>query len=244
MSEALAGKVVAVAGATGTLGRVATREFARDGAALALLGTSNDRLSDLAAELNLPRERTLLCAADLRDGDAAARAVTAILERFGRIDVLVLAVGGWTGGSPIAGTPAADLGSMLDQHVWTTFNLLTSAVPPMSEAGWGRIVAVSAPAAVDAPARSVPYAAAKAAQEAIVRSVAHELEGTGVTANLIVVRAIEAAASNERPATATGNGPHGRRASTTPVEIVEAIRYLCSDSAAAINGARLPLYGG
>ncbi len=69
-------------------------------------------------------------------------------------------------------------------------------------------------------------------------SLAQEWKGTGVTANLLVVRAIDE--QHERDRQPTGQNA----ASTTPEEIVSAILYLCSEAAGVVNGARLPLHGG
>lgn len=92
---------------------------------------------------------------------------------------------------------------MLEQHVWTTFYTLRAFTPAMVKNGWGRVVVVSSPLAEEPAAGMSAYAAAKAAQQALIRSLAAELRGTGVTANLL---------------------------------------YLCSDQAARINGACIPLF--
>ena len=85
--------------------------------------------------------------------------------------------------------------------------------------------------------RMAPYVAAKSAQEALLRSLARDVAGSGVTANLIAVRAIDAEHERE-------TAPSPKNAAwTTPEEIVATIRYLCSPDASAINGARIPLDG-
>ncbi len=73
---------------------------------------------------------------------------------------------------------------MLDQHLWTTLHALQSVVPGMVERGFGRVIAVSSPLAADPGAKGASYAMAKAAEEALVRSLAREVSGSGVTANL------------------------------------------------------------
>ena len=83
-----------------------------------------------------------------------------------------------------------------------------------------------------------PYAAAKAAEEALVLTVAKEVARTGVTANVLQVRSIDAERERDRE-------PTPKNASwTTPEEITSAILYLCSDDAQVVNGARIPLHGG
>jgi NAD(P)-dependent dehydrogenase (short-subunit alcohol dehydrogenase family) len=77
----------------------------------------------------------------------------------------------------------------------------------------------------------------KAAQEALTLAIAKESAGSGVTANILQVRTIDADRERDR-------NPSGKNASwTTPEEITAAILYLCSDEAGVVNGARIPLYG-
>ena len=69
-------------------------------------------------------------------------------------------------------------------------------------------------------------------------SLAQELKGTGVTANLVLVRSIDVAHERDR------NPTPKNASSTTPEEIASTIMYLCSDEARMVNGARVPSYGG
>ncbi|HEX9068374.1 MAG TPA: SDR family oxidoreductase, partial [Ktedonobacterales bacterium] len=82
------------------------------------------------------------------------------------------------------------------------------------------------------------YVFAKAAEETMVLTLAHELQGTGVTANVVQVRTIDVRHERE-------TAPTPKNASwTTPEEIAAAMCYLCSDEAGVISGARIPLFGG
>jgi len=227
----LDGRVALIAGATGGLGRVLAATLAGEGARVALLGTDAGRLRALADELALPPDRCLTQMVDLRDADATRRAVGDVQARFGTIGVLAQLVGGYVGGTPLVEVDRAELSGMLDQHVWTTFNLIGSTVPGMRAAGWGRIVAVTS-AAVPAPSAGMAsYAAAKAAQEALLVSLARDLTGSGVTANLLTVKSIDVEHA-------------GKAGWTTPEQIAAAVSWLCSDAAGVVSGARIPLFGG
>lgn len=234
----LEGRSILIAGAGGTLGVVVAARLAAGGARLALLGRNLERLQAAAASLALPPERCFLYTADLRDAAAAAAAVDAAAAHFGRLDGLVHLPGGWTGGKTLAKIDPADLALMIDQHVWTSFNALQACLPHLQRNGWGRVVMISSPAAGRPAARGAAYAAGKAAQEALILALAQELKGSGVTANLLVVRTIDtdrARVSAPTPENSTW---------TTPEEIAAAIGFLLSDDSAAINGARIPLFGG
>ncbi len=234
----LDGRVAIVTGAAGPTGRAVTAMLASEGASLALLGRQRAPLASLAGELEIPADRWLAEAADLRDPAAAGRAVDAVRERFGRVDVLVHLVGGWTGGSSVLETPLDAFASMLDQHLWTTLHVARAVIPSMVAGGWGRIMAVSSPVATAPAPRSGAYAVGKAAEETLLQTLAREVAGSGVAVAILQVRTIDAA--RERV-----SAPSPKNASwTTPEEIAAAVRYLCSDEAAVLNGACIPLFGG
>lgn len=231
------GRVVLITGATGALGRAAARAFAGDGARLGLVGRDAGRLEALAGDLGLADGSWLPAVADVTDGAAAREAVATVVAGFGRIDVLLHLVGGWAGGTALADEDPATLTRMFDQHAWSTFHVTRAVVPGMTERGWGRIVAVTSSLTAKPGPRSGPYVAAKAAQEALLRVVAREVADRGVTVNVVAVKVIDTEHARETAPSAKNAGW------TTPREIVDTMRFLCSDDGAAINGARIPLDG-
>jgi NAD(P)-dependent dehydrogenase (short-subunit alcohol dehydrogenase family) len=232
-----ADRVVLITGATGGLGRVAAATFAATGAKIGLVGTDRGRLEALAADLHLAANAWTEAEADLRAADEAARAVAEIAARFGRIDVVLHLVGGWSGGTKVPELDPAEMRAMLDQHVWTTFNVARAVVPGMIERGWGRLIAISSTVALEGTSGMAAYAVAKAGEEALLRTLSREVAGTGVTANVLVVRKIDT--EHERD-----TAPSPKNATwATPEELAAAMVYLCSDEASVVNGARIPLTG-
>jgi len=230
-------RVVLVAGSTGALGRAAAVAFADAGDRIVLAGRDPDRLAGVAAELGLPDGRWVAAVGNLADPAGAEAVAATAVNAFGQVDVLLHLVGGFVAGTPLAETDPAEVESMLDQHVRSTVNLIQAIVPGMVNRGWGRVVAAATAAAVTAPAKSGPYAAAKAAQEVLLRSLAKEVSANGVTVNLVALRAIDEQHERE-------TAPSSKNASwTTPEEIVATLLFLCSDEASAINGARIALDG-
>ena len=233
----LENRTVVITGASGALGATLAQDAAAAGAQLALLERSADKADALAASLGLAADRTLTQAVDLSDPAATEAAAEAVVARFGRVDALLHLVGGWVGGKPLLQTDPGDLDSMLNQHVRTTFNALRAFTPHLQRNGWGRIVMVSTPQAARPGAKNSAYVAGKAGQEALVLTLAQELKGSGVTANLLLVTAVDAK-REKVSAPAPGNA-----AWSTPEELSAAVLFLLSDAAATINGARLPMTG-
>lgn len=233
----LSNRVVVITGATGGLGSVAAKHFAETGASLALFARNYTKLEELAVACTKINGRVLFNTFDLITPEAAEAAKNLVLEKNGKVDVLIHLLGGWAGGRLVQEIPQQEMAEMLQQHLWSTFFLAQAFVPPMLNNGWGRIIVVSSPRANRPPAKGASYAVGKAAQEALILGLSQELKDTGVTANIIQVNTIDVAHEKEKEKTA-------KNASwTTPKEIVAMMDYLCSDEAGIVNGARLPMYG-
>lgn len=232
-----AARVALITGATGSLGRAVAARFAEDGWRLGLGGSAEGRLRAMAGDLHLDDDHWASAVADLTDPVAARLVVESIEGRFGAIDAVIHLVGGWAGGTPITAVDPDDIATMHEQHVRTTHHVVTAAVPGMVARGWGRVLAVGTPFATEPGATSGGYAIAKAGQETLLRMLAKEVAGTGVTVNMVLAKTIDAKHEREREPSAMNAGW------TTPEEIAATFRYLASDEAAAINGARIPLFG-
>jgi NAD(P)-dependent dehydrogenase (short-subunit alcohol dehydrogenase family) len=230
-------RVIVITGATGGLGRVAALKFAQQGGRLVLVGTNTDKLQRLSEELKYPGDRILLHTADVSQPPAASTLVGQVLEKFGRIDILLLLIGGWSGGKPVIETDRHQVETMLQQHLWTTYHLAQAIIPAMTANRWGRIIAISSPFASHPQAGLSPYAIGKAAQESLMLTVAQEVKESGITANLLLVKTIDTEHVRDLQ-------PSSKNASwTTPEEITATLLHLCSDEARMINGARIPLVG-
>jgi len=235
-------KVVVLSGAAGLLGPAVARAFLAASARVVIAGRTLDRLNALKADLGGPPDRVTPTAIDLGDEKATRAWVTALIDRFGRIDVVVHMVGGYRGGKALAEAPTEDWDFLHDSLVRTTVNLVRAVSRPLAAGAWGRFIAVTSPRALAPASKGAMYAAAKSASDALVLALADELRGTGSTANLIVVDSIEAGSGSTGGGPATGPArPFGR--TTSAEQIAAAMLYLCSDEAGTVNGVRLPLIG-
>jgi NAD(P)-dependent dehydrogenase (short-subunit alcohol dehydrogenase family) len=230
-------RVAVITGATGGLGSIVTRELAARGTALALLDKDPAKLEVLAESLSLPKSRLFTQCVDLLDPLETNSVAQAVTTKFGRIDILLHLVGGWTGGKSLFAAGCNDLTFMINQHVWTSFNVTQVFVPHLVSNGWGRVIMITSPYASRPNASGGPYAIGKAGQEALMLTLSQELRGTGVTANLLQAKTIDG--KREKVSAPTPDNA----AWTTPEELTAAVLYLLSDEAGTVNGAKIPLFG-
>ena len=190
------------------------------------------------SELNVAEDHIVGLIADLGQPTAAKEISEKVLAKFGRIDILLHLVGGWSGGKPVVNVEDEQIEQMLQQHLWTTYRLAQSIIPGMADNHWGRILVISSPVASHPEINIAPYAIGKAAQEALMLTIAQEVTGSGITANMILVKTIDA--KHQREQQPSEKNAHW----TTPEEIAATLLYLCAEETSVINGARIPLYGG
>jgi NAD(P)-dependent dehydrogenase (short-subunit alcohol dehydrogenase family) len=220
-------RTIVITGSTGVLGHLVAKTFAGHGHNIALLERDQTKMDSVIQDLKLPGERLYTQIVDLGDASALRDSAEAVRSKFGSLHALIHLVGGWTGGKTIPDSSGDDLKFMLDQHVWTTFNLLQAVTPHIAASGWGRIIVVSQPVTIKPAAKSALYAAAKSAQESLAFTAAEEFKDSGLTANAIHVKSIDV----------KGDGK-----GTKPAEIVAAMEYLFSEEANKVSGTRIPLY--
>ena len=232
----LDGRVIAVAGVGGGLGPAVVERLAADGATLALADIGVDRIEAAVGGLSIPEDRLDMQAVDLLEADAAVAWRDSLVERFGKVDGLLHLVGGWRGGDPIESFDMNDYEWLHDLLVRTLQNASRAFHGVLTESGNGRFALVSSTQAQAPNGTNAAYAATKAAAESWTLALADSFEGTGATANIVVVNAILTPAMRER-------NPDKEYPTFTPAEaIADALAYLCSDAAGRMNGQRLELH--
>ena len=237
MSE-LDSRVIAIAGAAGGLGPAVASRLAAAGASLALTDVNADRLETMVAELGLPEERIDARVADLLAEDGAREWAAAVAERFDGADCLLHLVGGWRGGQPLAEAPLEDYELLHNLLVRTVIHSTRGFYDQLSRSPHGRFVLVSSAQAQNPDGTNAAYGATKAAAESWTLALADSFRSTGsaATANVLVVNAI----LTERM---RAESPEKEfRTFTSTEDIAEAIRFVCSDAGAKMNGKRLPLH--
>jgi NAD(P)-dependent dehydrogenase (short-subunit alcohol dehydrogenase family) len=222
-------QVVLVTGATGGLGEMVTRHFLDGGAHVVGVALHWDHAPE--SERVLPLQLDLLEPTDCR------KAVSLTLEKYHRIDKLVHLVGGYDAGTPIAMTSDDMWYRMMDINLHSMFNLGREVLPHMLAQGRGRIIAIGSKVGVDPLPKMGAYHVSKAAMHALIRVMALECRGSGVTVNAILPSIIDTASNR----TAMPEWDHTKW--VNPGSIAQLILYLASEAAAEINGALIPIYG-
>lgn len=245
----LSGRVALVTGAgsdTG-IGFATARLLADLGARVAVTGLSA-RIDDRAAELAAGGHAATGHRADLTDEAEVSALVADVVDRHGRLDIVVNNAGMVSQGG------ASESGSLLDMDLatWraglarnldTAFLVSRAALPHLVAGGWGRIVNVtSVTGPVMAMRDEAAYAAAKAGMVGLARSIAVDVGSAGVTSNAVAPGWIATGSQTAHEAEQGRRVPVGR--SATPEEVASAIAWLCTPGAAYVTGQCLVVDGG
>jgi 3-oxoacyl-[acyl-carrier protein] reductase len=223
------------AGSTIGLGRAMTLALVRAGARVAMMDRDAVSLDQSAADARAiggeDCVRTIV--ADVTVPEDAERAVQEVLAGFGSLHVLVNNAGinpPVPAGSGPAFTriPTDSWTATMSVNINGPFFMARAAVGPMMEQGWGRIIGITT--SLDTMF-GAPYGLSKAAHEAFIAAISRQLEGTGVTANVLVPgRAVNTNMTAGRGDPKTRLEP----------EVMQApITWLASDAANDINGRRI-----
>lgn len=173
---ALTGAVVLLSGAASGLGHALLLELQRRGARVVALDIDEAALRGVRDEL-APGSETLIC--DVSDPVAARDAVARVIERHGRLDLLILNAGIERIG-PISETEVATFERVIAVNLTGAYALLKPAIAPIAQAG-GHILAISSVAALLPWPLGAAYGASKAGLESLMRSLGFELMGSGAS---------------------------------------------------------------
>lgn len=232
----LKSKVVVVTGAAGNLGRAVAAAFAHRGARLALVDVKPEALESARGELP-PGTDSAPFPANLLDPLAVSAMTTAVAGRYGRIDALANLAGGFAMGPPLHETGDRDWDFMLDLNLRSVFHCCRAVVPHLLAGGGGRIINVSARAAVRGSGYMGPYCASKAGVVTLTESLADELKDFGINVNCVMPGTLD---TPQNRAAMPDQDPS--RWVPLPA-LADAIVFLASDAARAVNGAAIPVYG-
>ncbi|SFG83385.1 NADP-dependent 3-hydroxy acid dehydrogenase YdfG [Palleronia marisminoris] len=174
----LTGKVVLVTGASRGIGAAAARAFADAGAIVGLIARSKDEIATLAGELGADRALAITC--DITRFWEVSAAVDAMIQSFGRLDVLVNNAGVIEPISPLDETDPEAWGQLIDINLKGAFHGIRAAAPVMKRQGAGTIITISSGAASRPIEGWSAYCASKAGAKMLTEAADLELRGQGL----------------------------------------------------------------
>lgn len=254
-------KTVVVTGAARGIGAATAQELSQRGWAVVLVdaphgdtgGYPTADAGDLEAVAASCSGPHLAVVADVRSPEALADAVDTGVRRFGGLDASVAAAGVVVGGVPMWELSDREWAVNIDTNLTGVFNLarvtvphLLTSRPPRS----GRFVAVASAAGHRGLPLLGAYVAAKHGVLGLVRSLALDLRGTGVTANTVAPGSTDTVALEESARIYRLESPAEFGARTPierliePAEVASLVAWLLSDAAAAVTGACIAIDGG
>lgn len=207
---------------------------------------------DLSALAERHGERVACRVVDVRDRDALAAAVDEAVRTWGHLDVAVAAAAVVRGGRPLWETPDADLDTLWDVDAKGVWNVAATAVPAMlagPDPATCRFVAVASVAAAQGLFGLAAYNAAKHAVVGIIKGLAADLVGTGVTASAVSPGStdtdmLRATAELYDVTTADLAARQLIRRVIDPAEIAEVIAFCASPAGGVVNGSVVHADGG
>ena len=241
----LPGRIALVTGASQGIGRACALELARAGASVALAARNEAKLAEVVSEIEAAGGKGAAFALDVSSEDSIKAGAKAVLERFGKVEILVNNAGITRDGLMMA-MKRADWDDVLATNLTGAFLLTQAVLRPMLKNRWGRIVNITSVVGRTGQAGQVNYAASKSGLIGLTLSLAREVASRGITVNAIAPGYIETAMTavldEKVRAAMMAEIPLGRAG--TDVEIAQSVAFLASDGAAYITGHVLDVNGG
>lgn len=243
----LRGKVAFVTGGSSGIGLRIAERFAQQGAKLALVGRSQEKLDSATGGIRAAGGEALGYAADVRDYAALSAALQKTREQFGEIDILLCGAAG-NFPAPALGMSANGFKAVIDIDLLGTFNTCRAAYEHLRKPG-ASVLAISASHAFRPIPLQSHVCAGKAGVDILMKTLAVEWGSAGVRVNVVTPGPVDDTEGMRRLAPTedirerlAGSIPLRRFAAKD--EIADLALFLCSDAAAYITGAVMVCDGG
>jgi NAD(P)-dependent dehydrogenase (short-subunit alcohol dehydrogenase family) len=232
---AFSGRTVIVTGGTGALGVVAVRRFAALGANIAIPLHSAQENSSLAERFKLEEQRLATRTTDLTNEQEVQGFVQEVMRRFGRVDVLINAAGGYAGGTMIEETPPDEVQRLFRLNTLSAFNMCSAVLPEMKKARYGRIINIASMTAVHVQPNAGAYTISKRAVITLTEAIAAETRGKGITANAVAPGTILTEANKA----AMPSSDQSKW--VTPDQVVDVLLFLASGESGVVSGSLIKI---
>ena len=230
----MAGQVVMITGAAGTLGKAVAAAFAGAGARLVLVDIA---AKGLEAAYGAESDAKLPLVVDLADRKAIDGALAAAKKKFGPVQVVCNIAGGFNMGPAVHETTDDFWHQLMNLNAGSVFNVARAVVPDMIAAKYGKIVNIGAMGGVTGKGNMAAYSASKSVVARLTESLSAELREHGINVNCVLPSIIDSPANRaDMP-----NADPSRW--VAPADLAEVILFLASDKAKAVHGASVPVVG-
>jgi len=249
-------RVVLVTGAGRGIGRAIALAFAKSGARVAAAARSEGELRQVVDAMESLGGKGAAVTVDLRDRGEVHRVVDEVARIFGPVEVLVnnAGLGSSAHPAPVVETPDEFWDATLELNLTVPFRLAKDVVPGMIERGWGRVITVASIASRVGTLHGAAYAASKHGVLGLMRTLALETAGTGVTVNCICPGPVKTVMNDKRiayDAQRLGVPVEQLEKTLTPIggrlvpeEIAPMALYLAGDEGRMITGQAFNICGG
>jgi len=221
-------KVVFITGANGGLGTSVTQAFLQKGSRV--IGASRQIT---AADFPAPNFEPM--PVDFNKPGEIRKGVARIIERYGRLDIVVHVLGGFAGGSSVAETPDEMWEQMLSLNLTAAFRVFRESIPHLRKSGAGRLIAIGSLTATQPRPNLGAYVTSKAALATLVQTVALENAGAGMTANVILPATMDTPANRKT----MPNADFSKWLKTA--DVAELALALAGEQAKHFNGLAIPI---
>jgi 3-hydroxybutyrate dehydrogenase len=258
-ARVLADKVAIVTGSTSGIGLGILQGLARAGCRVVMNGFGDATAIQHAQDLVLAETsaEVFYSDADMSRPEAIHQMVAQTLERWGRVDILVNNAGiQYT--APIESFPAEKWDAILAINLSSAFHTTQAVLPGMQARGWGRIINIASAHGLVASPQKAAYVAAKHGLVGLTKVTALENAQRGITANAVCPGFVETPLvqkqlddlaathhiSREQARDDILLAKHPNKQFVQVSQLADLVVFLCTDAAASITGAALPMDGG
>jgi 3-oxoacyl-[acyl-carrier protein] reductase len=238
-------RIAVVTGASRGIGKAIALSQASQGRHVVLLSRSEGPLSEVRSEIESAGGSATVAPVDVSDAEGLQSVIESIIEEFGRLDVLVNNAGVTKDGLALR-MSTDDFDWVLKTNLTSAFVAIRSAARAMMKNRFGRIVNISSTSGVVGNAGQANYAASKAGLVGLTRSIARELGGKGITANVIAPGFVltDMTANLGETIRSQVLASMAIKRLGSPEDIAQAVAYVASDDAGYLTGQVICVDGG
>ena len=239
------GRVALITGASQGIGRACALALAEGGALIALAARNEEKLAAVAQEIESKGGQAATFRMDVSNEEEVKNVVKAVLERFGKVEILVNNAG-VTKDTLLMRMKREDWDTVIQTNLSGAFFTTKAVIGSMLKPRWGRIINITSVVGQTGQAGQANYSAAKAGLIGFTMATALEVASRSITVNAVapgyIDTAMTEALSADMKAKFNEKIPLGRAG--TDMEVAHAVRFLASEEAGYITGHVLKVNGG